>query len=107
MKYLVLIALMLCYSGHSQSLYNARANTEFSKDTERFTVTFEKSMYGITFKRNDRTLTDELKTKIERFMKNTNRSKYRGVGTFTLEIIKRNGKYFVVEQKSPERLLEL
>lgn len=108
MKHLILIIVLFCYNGYSQSLYNAKANDKISyKDSERFTVSFEKSAYGITFKRNDRVLTDDLKNKIERFMKNTNRPEYKGLGTFTLDIVKRNNKYYVVESKSPERLLEL
>lgn len=108
MKYLVLIVLLLSYNGYSQSLYNARANDKVSyKDSERFTVSFEKTAYGITFERNDRVLNDALKTKIERFMKNTNRPKYKGLGTFTLDIVKRGDKYYVVENKSPEKLLQL
>lgn len=92
----------------AQSLYNPRNNTKVSQTTaEAFSVTFTKSMYGITFKTNDRLLTNSLKTKIEQFMANTNRSKFKGLGVFTLNIIKRQGNYFVVEQKQPEKLLEL
>lgn len=107
MRYLLLFFLFAC-GIQAQSLYNARANTTVSyQDAESFSVTFERSNYGFTFKQNDRSLTDNLKTKIERFMKNTDRPKYKGLGTFTLDIIKRNSKYYVVESKSPERLLEL
>lgn len=40
-------------------------------------------------------------------MKNTNRPVFKGLGTFTLHIIKRNDQYFVVESQKPEKLLAL
>ena len=99
-----LIYMFLSLSCHAQSLYNARSNTKVSyRNTEAFYVTFTKSAYGLEFDRNDRALTPELKTKIERFMKNTNRPKYKGLGKITLEIIKRNN-YYIVENKKPEKL---
>ena len=64
-------------------------------------------MYGLTFEQNDRKINKELKQKIERFMKNTNRPKFKGQGKFTLDIIKRNNQYYVVESQKPERLLGL
>ena len=107
MKFLLLF-IVLATSVNAQSLYNSKANTEVSyRDTEAFTVTFKKSVYGLEFQRNDKVLNQELKTKIERFMKETKRPKFKGVGTFTLDIIKRNNTYYIVESKQPERLLKL
>lgn len=107
-KIIIILCMYLSITASAQSLYNARSNTKISQTTtEAFNVTFKKSMYGIAFKTNDRLLTNSLKTKIERFMANTNRSKFKGLGTFTLTIIKRQDSYFVVEEKQPEKLLGL
>ncbi|MFD1614393.1 hypothetical protein [Gelatiniphilus marinus] len=109
MKALLLtLFISLSFKVSAQSLYAPRTNTKISQTTsETFSVTFKKSMYGIAFKTNDRLLTNSLKTKIEQFMINTNCSKFKGLGVFTLNIIKRKGSYFVVEQKKPEKLIEI
>lgn len=105
---LILSFINFSYITYAQSLYNPRANKKVSYlDTEDFSITFKKSMYGLTFNQNDRMLTKDLQTKIERFMKNTNRPIFKGLGTFTLHIIKRNDQYFVVESQKPEKLLAL
>lgn len=100
---------MLCsLTLSAQSFYGERKNTKVSQTTsEAFSVTFENSMYGITFQKNDRKLTETLKTKIERFVKHTNHSKYKAIGTVSLDIVSRNNNYYIVDQKSPEKLLEL
>lgn len=99
--------MFLSIGCHAQSLYNAKSNDKVSyRDSEAFYITFSKSAYGLEFERNSRALTPELKIKIERFMKNTNRPKYKGLGKFTIEIIKRNN-YYIVESKKPEKLLPL
>lgn len=104
----ILLLILLSFTCQAQSLYNAKANNKVSYvDSESFSITFTKSLYGLTFEQNDRKLDNELKTKIERFMKNTNRPKFKGQGKFTLDIVKRNNQYFVVESRKPERLLEL
>jgi hypothetical protein len=109
MKTLIILSFLFIFSfAHSQSPYSDRANTKVSSlNDEAFVATFEQSAYGIQFQPNDRTLNNDLKTKIERFIKETNVSKFRKLGTIKLEIIKRNGLYYVVEETSPERLLEL
>lgn len=109
MKTLIILSFLLSFSLSSgQSLYTDRANSQVSSlNDEAFVATFEHSSYGVQFQPNDRTLNDDLKTKIERFMKQTNVSKFRKLGNVRLEIIKRNGIYYVVEEKSPERLIEL
>lgn len=90
------------------SLYRNRTNTYPSYvNEELFTVSFEQSLYGITFKQDDKNLDDELKEGIKNFVKKTNVSKFRKIGTIELEIIKRKQIYYVVEQKKPEKLLEL
>jgi len=109
-QYFVYILFLLFYAhvALAQSLYNERANTKLSyTNQEAFSISFEKSMYGITFNPNDRKLNNDLKNRIERFMNSTNRQKYRGLGKFTIDIVKRNGKYYVVEQLKPEMLWEL
>ena len=107
MKTIVLF-ILISFNCNAQSLYDAKANEKVSyRDTEAFSISFTKSLYGLTFEQNDRKLNKDLKTKIERFMKNTNRPKFKGQGKFTLDIVNRNNQYFVVETRKPERLLEL
>ena len=104
----LLLFILISFNRNAQSLYDAKANEKVSyRDSESFSVSFTKSLYGLTFEQNDRKLSTDLKTKIERFMKNTNRPKFKGQGKFTLGIVKRNNQYFVVESRKPERLLEL
>lgn len=104
----ILLIFLLSFNCNAQSLYNAKANNKVSSvNQESFTISFSKSLYGLTFERNDRKLDESLKQKIERFMKNTNRPKFKGQGKFTLNIIKRNNRYYVVESRKPEKLLEL
>lgn len=104
----LLLFILISFNCNAQSLYDAKANEKVSyRDSESFSVSFTKSLYGLTFEQNDRKLNADLKTKIERFMKNTNRPKFKGQGKFTLNIIKRNNQYYVVESRKPERLLEL
>ena len=107
-KKIWIIISLITLSCNAQSLYNPKAIDKVNYvDSESFSITFTKSLYGFTFKQNDRKLSADLKTKIERFMKNTNRPKFKGQGKFTLDIVKRNNQYFVVESRNPERLLEL
>ena len=104
----LLLFILISFNCNAQSLYDAKANEKVSyRDSESFSVSFTKSLYGLTFEQNDRKLSTDLKTKIERFMKNTNRPKFKGQGKFTLDIIKRNNQYYVIETRKPERLLEL
>ena len=107
MKTIVLF-ILISFNCNAQSLYDAKANEKVSyRDSEVFSISFTKSLYGLTFEQNDRKINKELKQKIERFMKNTNRPKFKGQGKFTLDIIKRNNQYYVVESQKPERLLGL
>ncbi|MGV0924097.1 hypothetical protein [Empedobacter tilapiae] len=107
-KKIWIIISLITLSCNAQSLYNPKANDKVSYvDSESFSITFTKSLYGLTFEQNDRKLNSDLKTKIERFMKNTNRPKFKGQGKFTLDIVQRNKQYFVVESRKPERLLKL
>lgn len=101
-----LIFILLGFGSLSaQSLYNPRANTKVSSiDTERFVINVEKNAYGIVFPRGQRALDNSLQSKIEKFLKTTLREKYQPLGTYSLEIIKRRGAYFVVESHQPERL---
>ena len=104
----LLLFILISFNCNAQSLYDAKANEKVSyRDSEVFSISFTKSLYGLTFEQNDRKINKELKQKIERFMKNTNRPKYKGQGKFTLDIVRRNKQYFVVESRNPERLLEL
>lgn len=105
---ILLLFILISFNCSAQSLYDAKANEKVSyKDSESFSISFTKSLYGLTFEQNDRKLNKDLKSKIERFMKNTNRPKFKGQGKFTLDIIKRNNQYYVIETRKPERLLEL
>jgi hypothetical protein len=109
MKNLIILSFLFLFSfTKAQSMYTDRANNTLSSfNQEVFSVTFENSAHGVTFRQNERTLNNDLKTKIERFMKDNREPKYRNLGTITLDIIKRNNIYYVVHTKSPERLLEL
>lgn len=103
----IMFLFLFCLSS-AQSLYRDRTNSKISySDEESFVVTFEQSAYGITFKQNDRNLDDELKARIKNFMQETNEPQFRKLGKIELQIIKRNQTYYIVAQKSPERLLEL
>lgn len=104
----LLFFILISFNCNAQSLYDPKANDKVSYvDSESFSISFTKSLYGLTFDQNNRTLNTNLKTKIERFMKNTNRPRFKGQGKFTLDIIKRDNQYYVVESRKPERLLEL
>ena len=82
----IILLILFSFSCQAQSLYNPKANDKLSYvDSESFSITFTKSLYGLTFEQNDRKLDNELKTKIERFMKNTNRPKFKGQGKFLAE----------------------
>lgn len=77
------------------------------KPTERVSeagsITFTKTLTSLQF---DRYTKQEYKDKITRFMK-TNHRNYTDLGTYTLHLVKRNGKLFVLEQKLPEKLILL
>lgn len=108
MKPLTLLLFFISLSVNGQSLYNPKANEKVSsRDSEAFVVKFEKTLNSYIYKRNDRLLTDDLKPKIERFMSTTRFVEFRRLGVFNLNIIKRQGKYYVVQQKFPERLILL
>lgn len=108
MKTLLILLFFLGGSASAQSLYNAKANDKVStRNTEDFTVTFEKTLTSYIYKRNDRLLTDDLKPKIEKFMNTTRFVEFRRLGLFELNVIKRKGKYYIVQQKFPERLISL
>lgn len=100
--------LLLFFVDPAQSLYRVRTNTQISYvNEESFTTSFERSGYGITFKRYDRNLNDDLKARIKNFIEKTNVPKFRKMGTMKLEIIKRKQIYYVVKQKKPGKLLVL
>ena len=93
---------------NAQSLHKPRANTAVSyRNLEAFEVTFTKTLNSYIYKRNDILLDASLKQKIESFMNTTKFIEFRGVGAFTLNIIKRKDNYYVVQQKFPERLILL
>lgn len=77
------------------------------KPTERVdesgSITFTKTLTSLQF---DRYTNDEYKDKISRFMK-TNHRNYTHVGTYTLHLVKRNGKLYILEQRLPEKLILL
>ena len=105
--YMLVFVLMFC-NVSAQSLYQDRANTQVSyPNEESFIATIENSAYGTSFNQSDRNLNDELKAMIQKFVKETNEPKFRQIGKIELQIIKRNQTYYIVAQKSPERLLEL
>ena len=108
MKTLIIFIFLLGGSANAQSLYNAKANDKVStRNTEDFTVKFEKTLTSYIYKRNDRLLTDNLKQKIESFVNTTRFTEFRRLGLFELNVIKRQGKYYIVQQKFPERLISL
>ncbi|HEX8575344.1 MAG TPA: hypothetical protein VF677_03540 [Flavobacterium sp.] len=77
------------------------------KPTERLTeagsITFTKTLTSLQF---DRYIKQEYKEKITRFMK-TNHRNYKHTGSYTLHLVKRKNKLFILEQKLPERLILL
>ncbi len=71
--------------------------------SEAGSITFTKSLNSLQF---DRYTKQEYKDKISRFMKTSHRN-YRDLGTYTLHLVKRKGKLYILEQKFPEKLILL
>lgn len=78
-----------------------------TKPTERVSeagsITFTKTMNSLQF---DRYTSADIKQKVVRFMK-TNHPNYTRLGVYTLHVVKRNKKLFILEQKLPEKLILL
>jgi len=102
---LLLILLFITSIAFSQQ-YKTFPKTA-QKPTERVSeagsITFTKTLNSLQF---DRYTKQEYKDKITRFMK-TNHRNYTSLGTYTLHLVKRNGKLYILEQKLPEKLILL
>jgi len=108
MKQIFLLLFIFSIAANAQSLYKPRANSVVSyRNGEDFKISFTKTLNSYIYKPNDRLLNPNLKQKIESFMNTTKFVQYRGVGKFTLNIIKRKNDYYIVQQKFPERLILL
>ena len=79
------------------------AQKPMERVNESGSITFTKTLTSLQF---ERYVSQEYKDKVTRFMK-TNRRNYTDVGTYTLHLVKRNGKLYILEQKLPERLIIL
>lgn len=79
------------------------AQKPMERVNESGSITFTKTLTSLQF---ERYVSQEYKDKVTRFMK-TNRRNYTDVGTYTLHLVKRNGKLYILEQRLPERLIIL
>lgn len=80
------------------SLYPESEQTEnvvASQNTEAFAVRVERTLYGINFNQNGSKLTEALRQKIETYLSNTTHRQFKNIGVFTIDVVKRNGNYFV------------
>lgn len=101
----ILVLLFFTTIGFAQEdkTFPKTAQKPTERVSEAGSITFTKTLNSLQF---DRYTKQEYKDKITRFMK-TNRSGYRDLGTYTLHLVKRNGKLFILEQKLPEKLILL
>ncbi|MBU2526255.1 MAG: hypothetical protein KKC03_06615 [Bacteroidetes bacterium] len=90
----------------------AQVDTTFPRNQEKpnlngyeeGSITFTKSLYGLSF---DRYVDRELQAKLKRFMFSNRHIAYRGIGTFTLKLVRKNGQIYVVERERPYGLILL
>lgn len=101
----ILILLFFTSIGFAQedTTFPKTAQKPMERVSEAGSITFTKTLNSLQF---DRYIKQEYKDKITRFMK-TNRRGYTGLGSYTLHLVKRNGKLFILDQKLPEKLILL
>lgn len=71
-------------------------NNNPSQDTRETTLEVTRTLYGLRFK--DESIPEVYKKAIERFFKENFRNKYRGTGTFTLNLERKRG-YLYIENR--------
>lgn len=76
-------------------------------ETEVFGVHVERTMYGVNFNKNNIKLTPVLHEKLEKYLQNTRHPGFRKIGTFVIDIIKKDGRYFIVIDESFNKWEEL
>ena len=104
MKKLILFLLFATVAFAQQDkTFPKAAQKPMERVNESGSITFTKTLTSLQF---ERYVSQEYKDKVTRFMK-TNRRNYTDVGTYTLHLVKRNGKLYILEQKLPERLIIL
>ncbi|NLN33898.1 MAG: hypothetical protein GX159_09945 [Flavobacteriaceae bacterium] len=106
MKNLFKISFILVFSigiAQEDKTFKPVADNPTERVSESGTVTFEKTLYGINF---DRSVSGEIKDKITKFLK-TNPRGFTSPGTYTVRLVKRNGKLYLKEKEFPEKLIEL
>lgn len=100
MLFLFVVAIKLSKKNtYTKEVY--RKPTEFYKNV--YFISFEKSLYGLTFK-ND--TPEFLKPKIIKFIKAKKRN-YTDLGIYKLKIVNRNDKIYLVESEKPKKLILL
>ena len=101
----IVLFILISTMGFAQEdkTFPRTTNKPMERVNESGSITFTKTLTSLQF---DRFVSQEYKDKVTRFMK-TNRRNYTDVGTYTLHLVKRNGKLYILEQKLPERLIIL
>ena len=102
-KLLLLLFITSLAFAQEDKTFPKTAQKPMERVNESGSITFTKTLTSLQF---ERYVKQEYKDKITRFMK-TNRKNYTDVGTYTLHLVKRNGKLYILEQKLPERLIIL
>jgi len=103
---LIILVWFVCFVGSAQqkSLYTnevPKKPTEYSENI--CMVNFEKSMYSLTFENQTPSFFKQL---IIRFMNQKHRN-YTALGSYTLKILTKKNKYYIVECEIPEKFILL
>lgn len=98
-------------TGNSQKNSAVFQNKNFTKNTNTvtaaFTIVVERTNYDFHFNKNNSGLTADLKERLTRFMKNTTRSEFKGIGTFYIDVIKKEGQYYILTDSNYNNQLPL
>lgn len=74
---------------------------------QNFELSFSRDASGLWFGSNEPCLTPELKTGLKRFFRETNYREYSRMGDYTVHIVKKEGRYYIVQKESPLNLVRL
>ncbi len=103
--FLLLMGFILFVSvANGQSLYREQgeqAQRAYSTSTEKYIVSFEKTLHGLRFHKE---YPKEIEALILRFM-DKNHPDFNHLGKNRLTLINRDNKYYIVEREAPERLI--
>lgn len=102
-KIILLLFITSLAFAQEDKTFPRTAQKPVERVNESGNITFTKTLTSLQF---ERYVKQEYKDKVTRFMK-TNRRNYTDVGTYTLHLVKRNGKLYILEQKLPEKLILL